>query len=133
MYWRDHCIFQGRNIFKNLALLGTDLKNVILVDNNPVTFSLQPENGLPILSWEGNADDNELSKLSEVLIFLAEVEDVRQYIPHLVDPAKKVILYEKLDSLRKEYKRLKISKNSNENLNKEEEALKNFYLKFSVS
>lgn len=36
------------NSFKDLAKLKTNLKNTILLDNNEISFQLQPENGLLI-------------------------------------------------------------------------------------
>ena len=60
------------------------MKNVIMVDNSPQAYSWQKENGIPIISWFGNTRDNQLNKLIPVLQRLAEVDDVREYIPKII-------------------------------------------------
>ena len=52
---------------KDLKRLGRDLKKIVLVDNSPVCYSLQPENGIPIKSWYGDKTDTELYKLTDFL------------------------------------------------------------------
>ena len=66
---------------KDLSGLGRDLKNVIIVDNSPVAYSLQPENGIPITTWIDNKKDIMLPQLSLLLKALSKVEDVREYLP----------------------------------------------------
>ena len=39
-WWKDH-----------LILIEKDLSNVVLFDNNPTAYSLQPWNGLPIIDF----------------------------------------------------------------------------------
>lgn len=109
--------------------MDTDLKNVILVDNNPVAYSLQPQNGLPILSWNGNLEDQELKKLEKVLTFLAMVDDVRKYIPLLVDGTRGEILYHKLKEIQDNFFRSNIRSLSEDiqNSNKCSEELKETY------
>ena len=52
------------------------------VDNNPYSFLAQPENGVPIQSFQGDADDRQLLEVLLPLIeALADAPDVR---PHLV-------------------------------------------------
>lgn len=70
--------------YKDLSRLGRDLKNVIMIDNSPQAYSWQRENGIPIISWFGNARDSQLNKLIPVLQRLAQVEDVREIIPNIV-------------------------------------------------
>ena len=60
------------------------MKDVIMVDNSPQAYSWQKENGIPIISWFGNPRDNQLNKLIPVLQRLAQVDDVRNYIPKIV-------------------------------------------------
>jgi len=61
-----------------------DLKDIIIVDNSPSAYSLQISNGLPIETWIGNRKDVELSNISQLLIFLSEIDDVRKYIEKIV-------------------------------------------------
>ena len=85
--YRDHCIKIDKDKYiKNLNLLGRDLKNVIIIDNNPTSYILNVSNGLPISSWESCQSDNELIKLIPLLQFLSKnnVADVRPIIQRIV-------------------------------------------------
>ena len=85
--FRDHCIKVEKDKYiKNLNLLGRDLKNVIIIDNNPTSYILNVSNGLPISSWESCQSDNELIKLIPLLQFLSKnnVVDVRPIIQRIV-------------------------------------------------
>ena len=82
--FREHCSFVNNNYVKDLTRLGRDLKDIVIVDNSPLSYSFHPNNGLPILSWFDDFSDNELDKITPILIFLSNVEDVREYIPKLV-------------------------------------------------
>ena len=39
------------------------LEDVILIDNNPISYLVNIDNGLPISTWYDNSSDNELMKL----------------------------------------------------------------------
>eukprot|EP00884_Botryococcus_braunii_P003836 jgi/Botrbrau1/13453/Bobra.0082s0056.1 len=65
---------------KLLSCLGRDLSNIVLVDNIPLNFSYQMDNGIPIRSWYGDPGDEELLDLIPFLEHLAEVPDVRPVI-----------------------------------------------------
>ena len=85
--YRDHCITIDKDRYiKNLYCLGRDLKNVIIIDNNPFSYSLNMENGLPISTWETNQSDNELIKLIPLLQYLSkrEISDVRPILKKIV-------------------------------------------------
>ena len=87
-YWfyklfREHWTYNG-NYVKDISKLGRDLKDWIIVDNLPKSYSLQPENGLPISSWYDNQMDMELDKLYRLLVMLSKVKDVRKYISKVV-------------------------------------------------
>lgn len=82
--FRDKCSLVRGKVVKNLAHLGRDLKDVVIVDNTPSSYSLQPCNGIPIKSWVGDKSDEELKELMPVLELLAKVDDVRDYLRELV-------------------------------------------------
>lgn len=60
------------------------MKDVIILDNTPEAFSLNPENGVPIKSWYEEPSDVELRNMVHVLKCLAKVSDVRTVIPNIV-------------------------------------------------
>jgi len=64
--------------YKDLSLLkNRNLKDIILVDNSCTCFSLNLENGVPIVPFYNDKSDEELLALIEFLIPLAQVDDVR--------------------------------------------------------
>jgi TFIIF-interacting CTD phosphatase-like protein len=49
---------------KDLKILKRNLSKVVIVDNIPESYALQPENGIEIKPWYGNDDsDRELKYL----------------------------------------------------------------------
>jgi len=60
---------------KDLIKIGRRLDDVILLDNDPRCFSLQPENALPIKSWYG--DDTKDTELEKAVRVLEMVVDAR--------------------------------------------------------
>jgi Dullard-like phosphatase family protein len=82
--YRDCCTVVKGGVVKNLANLGRNLKDIIIVDNSPSSYALQPCNGIPIKSWTNDKSDRELEELTSVLELLAKVNDVRDYLRELV-------------------------------------------------
>jgi Dullard-like phosphatase family protein len=85
-YYRNSCTLDKNGKFvKDLSTLYKDLSNVILLDNNPISYSYNKSNGLPIITWHFDKKDKELKKLIRVLQFLSNVKDVRNYIPRFIE------------------------------------------------
>ena len=84
---RDSCTFSKGLFLKDLKILNKDLKNVIIVDNNPVSYAFNKENGIPILTWIDNPNDSELMKLIPLLKYLSKVNDVRHIINQIINKA----------------------------------------------
>ena len=61
--------YNGINV-KDLSKLGRDLTKIIIIDNIEDNYTFQPNNGLNIIDFEGDENDNELQYL---LIDLLEV------------------------------------------------------------
>ena len=82
--YREHCSIVNTSFIKDLTKLGRDLKDIIIIDNTPLAYSLNKENGIPIVSWFEDKRDRELYNLIPILEFLSTVPDVREFIPKLV-------------------------------------------------
>jgi len=78
--YRDSILNLGFNYVKDLTVLGRDLAKTMLVDDSPLNFGYQPDNGIPITTWmgrPGRAADTELLKLIKFLETLLGQPDVR--------------------------------------------------------
>ena len=82
--FREHCTLINSSFVKDLKKLGRDLKDVVILDNSPMAYLLNNDNGLPILTWFDDKDDRELYKVIPILDFLSLVSDVRDYICKMV-------------------------------------------------
>ena len=103
--FREHCTLINSVYVKDLKRLGRDIKDIVIVDNSPLSYLLNPENGLPILSWFDDKNDKELYNIIPILDFLAEVHDVREHIKKIVNDNE--ISYTKASTYIKAYKTLK--------------------------
>ena len=54
-----------------MARVGRRMEDIIIIDNSPNSYQFQPENGLPILSWYDDPNDNELMRFVPGLKLLA--------------------------------------------------------------
>ena len=100
--FREHCSLINTTFVKDLERLGRDLKNIIIVDNSPLSYLLHPENGLPILTWFEDKSDRELYLIMPILQFLSSVPDVRDFIPKFVD-SNNTINYKRAKEIIKNY------------------------------
>ena len=82
--FREHCVFNRGLYIKDLRKIGRELKDMIIVDNNPISYTVNQDNGIPIPTWHYDKTDTELLKLIPILEFLAYVDDVRAYIKKIV-------------------------------------------------
>ena len=86
--FREHCTLINTTFVKDLTRLGRELKDIIILDNNPNAYSLNHYNGFPITSWFDDKNDDELLKITPILEFLSYVPDVRDYIKKIVSQNK---------------------------------------------
>ena len=84
--FRQHCISLYGLFIKDLRRIGRDLKDTILLDNNPISYLVNQDNGLPIKTWHSNKNDQELIKIIPLLEYLAKIEvnDVREILKKVV-------------------------------------------------
>lgn len=74
--YRESCLYLQGLYVKDLSRLGRDLNQVVIVDNSPASFLLQPDNGVAIKSWFSDTTDCELALLLQSLNLLASSTDV---------------------------------------------------------
>lgn len=76
--FRESCVIHGGAYVKDLSKLGRKMKNVIFIDNSPLSYAFQPRNAVPTTSWFDDPDCTELNDILPVLTGkLKECEDVR--------------------------------------------------------
>jgi RNA polymerase II subunit A small phosphatase-like protein len=78
--YRDACKEIDGKYVKDLSGLGRDLRRVLIVDDNPNAYGLQPENAIPIVPFTGDLGDRELGRLMEFLDGCDGVEDMREAV-----------------------------------------------------
>ena len=83
--FREDCTFINGLYIKDLKRLNRPLQDLIIVDNSPIAYAFNSENGLPIKTWYEDPNDTELNKILPLLIFLSNVKDVRRYIDLFVE------------------------------------------------
>jgi len=66
--YRNHTDLKSNVYQKDLSKLGRPLSKILIVDNNPENFQLQPDNGVFIKSWYDDPEDKALHQLSPILI-----------------------------------------------------------------
>ena len=78
--YRESCVKEPETgiYIKDLRIFEDfDLKDILLIDNAVYSFSFQIDNGIPIIPFRDNRDDDQLLKLIDFLPVLAEMPDAR--------------------------------------------------------
>ena len=65
--YRESCTDMGGTFVKDLSKLNRALERVIIIDNSPSAYLLQPYNAISINSWFDSENDNELMLIMEFL------------------------------------------------------------------
>ena len=105
--YREHCcsFTNGftNSFTKDLKKLDRDMKNLIIIDNNPKSYMLNKENGIPIKTWVEDINDRELIKLIPYLTFLGNenIEDVRPFLKQV--NSGNILNYEQFDKIISNY------------------------------
>ena len=88
-FYRPSCLNKNGLYLKDLTKIQgkmhkKSLKRVVLVDNNPVSFVAQPENGIPVPSFYDDVNDKALPSVNDLIDEkLSMVEDVRPVLREL--------------------------------------------------
>ena len=83
---RRHITYENGSYIKNISLIGRDLKNIIIIDDNPQAFKLHNENGIFIKPFYGDClnDKNILKNLMNIL------KDIRKDVDSTGDIRKSI-------------------------------------------
>lgn len=78
---RSYCTLSMEGpIIKDLSIIkDREIKNIVIVDDSPACYSLQPNNGIPVTPYIGQEDDEELRYLADYLEDLASADDIIPY------------------------------------------------------
>ncbi|KAF9912202.1 Nuclear envelope morphology protein 1 [Linnemannia zychae] len=79
-YFRQACFLRNGSYLKDLTVIDPDLSSVCLLDNSPMSYSLNKENGIPIDTWIDDPNDEALLDLLPFLDALRFTEDVRSVL-----------------------------------------------------
>lgn len=84
--YKEHCVYKNHTHIKDLSKLNRDVNKVIIIDTNPDSYKLQPENAIPMKPWKGEYDDK-LIQLIPFLEYLAtqQVSDVKPILNSFKD------------------------------------------------
>jgi len=97
--FRQHCLFNHGLYLKDIKIIQKDLKDVIIIDNNPVSYVMNQDNGLPILTWYDDLNDRELINFIPLLKYLSTEDDVREVIKKIVDKQTNKIKFDIVEEL----------------------------------
>ena len=75
---------------KDLRVFDIPMEKIVIVDNSILSFVYQINNGIPILPFYSNENDNELHELKMYLNFLTQVKDVTREIQKSFGLSKKI-------------------------------------------
>lgn len=70
--YRNNCVMTPFGYVKDLRILNRDLKKVLMIDNSCLSFAFNVNNGVPILPFYDNTQDEELKHLTYYLNRLDE-------------------------------------------------------------
>ncbi|KAJ2615287.1 Nuclear envelope morphology protein 1 [Coemansia sp. RSA 1365] len=80
-YFRDSCVPHDSSYAKNLLAVNLDLSQIVLVDNSPLSYFINPTNGIPIQPWiNSDPKDEALLDLLPLLDALRFTDDVRSIL-----------------------------------------------------
>lgn len=78
--YRSACDTVDGSLIKNLSRLGRPMTNMIIVDDNPMSYALNVELAYPIPPFSGEEDDLELLRLVPILRKILELSSLKRGI-----------------------------------------------------
>ena len=133
--FREHCVFDNGIYIKDLKIFDRKINNMIIIDNNPLSYDNNVENGIPILSWYEDTNDNELMKLIPILKYMAnnDIIDVRTIINKFVDRVRNEIDFIAINKIIDNDEKNKKQQNDNSENKNQPFISKNEYRKMNKS
>ena len=133
--FREHCVFDNGIYIKDLKIFDRKINNMIIIDNNPLSYDNNVENGIPILSWYEDTNDNELMKLIPILKYMAnnDIIDVRTIINKFVDRVRNEIDFRAINKIIDNDEKNKKQQNDNSENKNQPLISKNEYRKMNKS
>lgn len=81
---REHCTIYNGLYVKKISNINRDIKDIVIIDNNYLSFILDPENGYECPSYNGQKNDRFLiDTLLPMLIKINNYDDVRVALKEL--------------------------------------------------
>lgn len=102
-YFNSSCTKVNQYIIKDLRILKRDLSDVVIVDNTALCFGFQMDNGVPIVCYTGQDNDQELRLISDFLVHISGFHDVREGIRQYFRWDQFERLYKDIQMLRNSY------------------------------
>ena len=77
--YRQHCLLTQEGFYvKDLRIFkGWELKDIVIIDNSAYSFAFQIDNGIPIIPFYDDKNDEEMLHLMSYLESLAQSDDIR--------------------------------------------------------
>ena len=79
--FRESCTCHQGNYVKDLAVLGRELEQIIIIDNSPASYMFQPQNAIGISSYIDDPEDTELFHCQTFLENICRAPDVVDVLP----------------------------------------------------
>jgi len=74
--FREACSFHKGNYVKDLARLGRNVDDCLIIDNSPASYYFHPEYAIPVSSWFDDASDTELLDLIPFFDVMLQLDKV---------------------------------------------------------
>jgi len=74
--FREHCTYIDNCYIKDLARLGRDISQSLIIDNSPTCYALQPQNAMAVSSWYDDPKDTQLQQMIPWLVKMSGQDDV---------------------------------------------------------
>ena len=75
---------RGMAYVKDLKYINRDLKQTLILDNNPNSYAVNIENGMPIKTWIDDLKDRELYNYIPILEYLSNVRNIQEVLPRMI-------------------------------------------------